>query len=126
MLLVASLVGALAVASVALGAKPIKSGKKPPKPGKPTAHHIYAWHDVPTGSAAQLRGVAAVSRSTAWTSGYIPNTGPGKVFRTLDRGATWQDVSPAGPATLEFRDIEAFGANRAVVLSAGVGTNSRI
>jgi photosystem II stability/assembly factor-like uncharacterized protein len=126
MLLVASLVGALAVAGVALGAKAINPGKKPPKPGKPASHHRYAWHDVPTGSTANLRGVAAVSRNTAWTSGYIPTTGPGKVFRTIDRGATWQDVSPSGPPTLEFRDIEAFGANRAVVLSAGVGTDSRI
>jgi photosystem II stability/assembly factor-like uncharacterized protein len=124
MLLVASLVGALAVAGMAFGAKPIKPGKKPPKPGKPAAHHTYAWHDVPTGSTARLRGIAAVSQNTAWTSGYT--AAGGVVFRTLDRGATWQDVSPTGPPTLQFRDIEAFGANRALVLSAGVGTDSSI
>jgi photosystem II stability/assembly factor-like uncharacterized protein len=122
MLLVASLVGALAIVSVAFASKP------PPKPkhGKgPAQHHIYAWHDVTTGSTAHFRGLAAISANMAWVSGYDA-TG-GVVLRTLDRGATWQNVGPTGqPATLQFRDIEAFGANRAVVLSAGTGTDSRV
>jgi photosystem II stability/assembly factor-like uncharacterized protein len=84
----------------------------------------WSWHETPTGSTASLRGVSAVSATTAWTSG-ATSTG-GVVFRTVDRGATWQNVSPTGPATLQFRDIEAFDADRAVVLSAGVGTDSRI
>jgi photosystem II stability/assembly factor-like uncharacterized protein len=122
MLLVASLVCALAVASVAFASKP------PPKPkhGKGQGHHqMYAWHDVATGTTAHFRGLAALSANKAWVSGYTA-TG-GVVFRTLDRGATWQDVRPAGtPATLQYRDIEAFNANRALVLSTGTGTDSRI
>jgi len=121
MLLVFLLAGALAIAGAALS-KP-KPGK-PHKPARPHSHHTYAWHDVPTGSTARLRGLSAVSANKAWTSGYT--AAGGVVFRTLDRGATWQDVSPAGPATLQFRDIEAFDANHAVVLSAGVGPDSRI
>ena len=124
MLLVASLVGALAVAGMALGAKPVKPGKKPPK-HTPASPRTFSWHDVPTGSTASLRGLSAVSANKAWTSG--ATAAGGVVFRTLDRGATWQDVSPTGqPATLQFRDIEAFDANHAVVLSVGTGPDSRI
>ena len=114
-LLVVSLVGALALVSVAFASKP------PPKPkhGKGQGHHhMYAWHDVATGTTAHFRGLAALSANKAWVAGYTA-TG-GVVFRTLDRGATWQDVSPAGtPPTLQFRDIEAFDANHAVVMSIG-------
>jgi len=122
LLLVLSLVVALGLTGAALSKnKPVKPPHKPKGP----AHHTYAWHDVPTGSTARLRGLSAVSKNTAWTSGYTA-TGD-VVFRTLDRGATWQDVSPAGtPATLQYRDIEAFDANHAVVLSAGTGPNSSI
>src|SRR5262249_30051966 len=35
-------------------------------------------------------------------------------------------VGPPGTATLQFRDIEAFDANRAVILSIGPGTDSRV
>src|SRR4249920_800257 len=102
-LLVACLVGALAVVSVAFASKPAK-----PHHGKWHGHHhMFAWHDVATGTTAHFRGLAALSANKAWVSGYTA-TG-GVVFRTLDRGATWQDVSPPGtPPTLQFRDIEAF------------------
>ena len=81
----------------------------------------YAWHLTPTGTSARLRGVSAVSATTAWTSGSL-----GTVLRTLDGGATWQNVSPPGTAGLQFRDIEAFDADHAVILSIGNGTDSRV
>src|SRR5262245_45329347 len=120
LLLVVSLAGALALVSVAFASKP------PPKPkhGKgqgPAHHHAYAWHDVTTGSTASLRGLSAVSKNVAWASGSA-----GTVLRTTDRGATWQSVGPPGTSTLQFRDIQAFGANRAVIMAAGTGTDSRI
>jgi photosystem II stability/assembly factor-like uncharacterized protein len=124
LLLVVSIVGALALVSVAFASKP------PPKPkhGKGLGHghhHMYAWHDVTTGTTAHFRGLSALSANKVWVSGY--SASGGVVMRTLDRGATWQDVSPAGqPATLQFRDIEAFSANRAVILSSGTGPDSRI
>src|SRR5215510_7500860 len=121
MLLVALLVGALAIAGLAFGAKPAPKPKKPKKPGSPAAAHAFSWHDTPTGSTASLRGLSAVSRNVAWASGSA-----GTVLRTLDRGATWQSVGPPGTDTLQFRDIEAFGPNRAVIMAAGTGTDSRI
>jgi len=81
----------------------------------------FSWHLTPTGSVARLRGLSAVSASTAWASGSM-----GTVLRTIDRGATWQSVGPAGTETLQFRDIEAFDADHAVILSIGNGTDSRI
>jgi photosystem II stability/assembly factor-like uncharacterized protein len=81
----------------------------------------YEWQLTPTGSAARLRGVSAISAQIAWTSGSL-----GTVLRTVDGGASWQNVSPPGTATLQFRDIEAFDADRAVILSIGAGADSRI
>jgi len=83
--------------------------------------HSYSWHLTPTGTAARLRGVSAISEKTAWTSGSL-----GTVLRTVNGGAAWQNVSPPGTTTLQFRDIEAFDADRAVILSIGNGTDSRI
>ena len=77
----------------------------------------YAWHDTATGTTAHFRGLSAVSATTAWVSGYTPTDGV--VMHTTTGGATWQDVSPQGSAGLQFRDIEAFDANRAVAMSIG-------
>jgi photosystem II stability/assembly factor-like uncharacterized protein len=81
----------------------------------------YAWHLTPTGTDARLRGLSAVSSDVAWASGSA-----GTVLRTTNRGATWQQVGPPGTQDLQFRDIEAFDANRAVILSIGPGDSSRI
>jgi photosystem II stability/assembly factor-like uncharacterized protein len=82
----------------------------------------FSWQLTPTGSAAQFRGLSAVSATTAWVGGLRPGT----VLRTVDQGATWENVTPPGTAALEFRDIEAFDADNAVALSAGAGAASRI
>ncbi|MEP7334072.1 MAG: hypothetical protein ABI692_18525, partial [Terracoccus sp.] len=76
----------------------------------------YRWTMKPTGSDARFRGLAPVSKRVAWVSGTA-----GTVLRTVDGGATWQNVSPTGLGTeeLQFRDIEAFDAQRAVILSIG-------
>jgi len=73
-----------------------------------------AWQVMETGSPASLRGVAAVSRDVAWASG----TG-GTVLRTTDGGATWDLIRVPGAEALDFRDIQAFGADRACLLNAG-------
>jgi photosystem II stability/assembly factor-like uncharacterized protein len=96
------LVGVLLV----LGAAPASAAR----PG-------YAWHETPTGTTDHFRGLAAISATTAWVSGY--NATDGVVMRTTDQGATWQDVSPPGAAGLQFRDIDAFDANTAVAMSIG-------
>ncbi|MGW0756656.1 WD40/YVTN/BNR-like repeat-containing protein [Streptomyces sp. NPDC002814] len=69
----------------------------------------------------RFRGLAAVSRNTAWLAGSA-----GTVLRTTDGGASWRNVSPPGAAGLEFRDVEAFDARRAVVLAIGEGEASRV
>ncbi|MBM7442520.1 photosystem II stability/assembly factor-like uncharacterized protein [Streptomyces sp. HB132] len=79
------------------------------------------WVLTATGTEVRLRGLAAVGRDAAWAAG----TG-GTVLRTTDGGRHWQDVSPAGAAGLEFRDIEAFDRRRAVALSIGEGEASRV
>ena len=86
-------------------------------PAAVSGHAGYAWHNTPTGTTAHFRGLSPVSATTAWVSGYTATDGV--VMRTTDRGATWQDVSPPGAAGLQFRDIEAFDANRAVAMSIG-------
>lgn len=65
-------------------------------------------------SGASFRGISAVSKKICWVSG-----SEGSVFRTLDRGKSWQDLSPEGYDEFEFRDIETFGADTAYLLSAG-------
>jgi photosystem II stability/assembly factor-like uncharacterized protein len=72
-------------------------------------------------TGARFRGLSAVSRQVAWASGSL-----GTVVRTTDGGQTWRNVSPPDVSTLQFRDIEAFDANNAVILSIGVGEDSRV
>ncbi|WP_431047404.1 WD40/YVTN/BNR-like repeat-containing protein [Streptomyces sp. P1-3] len=79
------------------------------------------WRLKDTGTDARFRGLAAVSRDTAWLAG-----SKGTVLRTTDGGRSWRDVSPPGAGELEFRDVEAFGARRAVVLAIGEGEASRV
>ncbi|MDP9491909.1 MAG: oxidoreductase, partial [Actinomycetota bacterium] len=81
----------------------------------------YGWQLTPTGSPARLRGLSAVSERIAWTSGSL-----GTVLRTTNKGATWQSVGPPGTENLQFRDIEAFDADTALILSIGNGPDSRI
>jgi photosystem II stability/assembly factor-like uncharacterized protein len=74
----------------------------------------YSWQLTPTGSTASLRGLSAVSERVAWASG-----SGGTVLRTTNKGATWQSVGPPGTQALQFRDIEAFDKDTAVILSIG-------
>lgn len=83
--------------------------------------HRPQWTLTDTGSDVRFRGLAAVSRSAAWAAG-----SRGTVLRTSDGGRNWRDVSPPGATGLEFRDIEAFDARRAVVLAIGEGEASRV
>ncbi len=91
-------------------------------PSPAQAAYGLSWRDLRTGSDAQFRGLAPVTRKIAWVSGT-----EGTVLRTVDGGRHWADVSPGGDtADLEFRDIEAWDAKHAVILSIGEGGDSRI
>jgi photosystem II stability/assembly factor-like uncharacterized protein len=80
-----------------------------------------SWKLLDTGTEEHFRGLAAVSRKVAWLGGY-----DGVVLRTVNGGRTWINASPAGASALQFRDIEAFSATRAVAMAAGTGTDSRL
>ena len=93
-----------------------------PAQAQEPGHRAPHWELKDTGASdVRFRGLSAVGRDTAWVAG----TG-GTVLRTTDGGASWRNVSPPGAAGLEFRDIEAFDARRAVVLAIGEGEASRV
>lgn len=80
-----------------------------------------SWQLTDTGTTARFRGLAPVSASVAWVAGAA-----GTVLRTVDGGKHWSSVGPADASALEFRDIEAFDARRAVALTIGEGADSRV
>jgi len=79
------------------------------------------WTVQDSGVSARFRGVSAVSEEVAWASGTN-----GTVVRTVDRGATWMNVSIPAAADLDLRDIDAIDADVAYALSIGSGDASRI
>ncbi|MFE1408098.1 WD40/YVTN/BNR-like repeat-containing protein [Streptomyces sp. NPDC058770] len=109
-------------AGVARGTAATPDPEASPGERRPTGERPV-WTLTATGTDARFRGLAAVSRRTAWVAG-----SRGTVLRTTDGGRHWHDVSPPGAAGegLEFRDIEAFDARRAVALSIGEGEASRV
>lgn len=79
------------------------------------------WIQQSSNTAADLRGVSAVSRTVAWASG-----SKGTFLRTVDGGTTWVADTVPGAAALDFRDVQAVDANTAYLLSIGSGESSRI
>src|SRR5215831_461743 len=80
-----------------------------------------SWQPQQSNSTASLRGLCAVDSRVVWASG----TG-GTYLRTTDGGATWQARTVLGAESLDFRDIQAFDARTAYLLSIGPGQQSRI
>ncbi|MGA2851526.1 MAG: hypothetical protein ABSE46_21190 [Terracidiphilus sp.] len=83
------------------------------------------WQMQESGTTAGLRGIDSVDGTVAWASG----TG-GTVLKTVDGGAHWtQCAVPDGDkdgATLDFRGVQAFNANSAIIMSSGKGKLSRL
>jgi photosystem II stability/assembly factor-like uncharacterized protein len=79
------------------------------------------WIKQNVNTTAGLRGLSVVSDKVVWASG----TG-GTVIRSVDGGMSWSLIVVPGAEELDFRDIEAFDANTAYILSIGNGDNSRI
>jgi photosystem II stability/assembly factor-like uncharacterized protein len=79
------------------------------------------WTPQASPTSERLRGVSAASDKVAWASG-----AKGAVLRTVDGGLTWAALTVPDAAALDFRDIEAFDAKTAYVLSIGSGDASRI
>ncbi len=79
------------------------------------------WIKQTVDTTASLRGLAVVNEKIVWASGTV-----GSVIKTIDGGKTWKVMTVPGAEKLDFRDIEAFDANTAYILSIGNGESSRI
>jgi photosystem II stability/assembly factor-like uncharacterized protein len=79
------------------------------------------WRLQSSGTTARLRGVSAVSATVAWASG-----NNGVYLKTTDGGANWKAATVPGAEALDFRDVDAFDADTAYLLSIGEGELSRI
>ena len=80
-----------------------------------------SWAVQHTDSTALFIGLFAVTPDIVWASGTA-----GRVARTSDGGAHWTVTRVPGADSLQFRDVHAFSATEAFVLSIGNGTDSRI
>ena len=80
------------------------------------------WLIQDSHTSADLRGVHSIGNGIAWASG-----ANGTVLRTTDDGDHWQlCATPPGAEVLDFRGIQAFDANTAIVMSSGKGDLSRL
>lgn len=72
-------------------------------------------------STAFFIGIHAVDHQVVWAAG-----SNGRVVRTEDGGQSWSTFWVPGADSLQFRDVHAFDALHAYVISIGNGTDSRI
>jgi photosystem II stability/assembly factor-like uncharacterized protein len=80
------------------------------------------WTIQKSDTTADLRGIDNVGHGIAWASGTN-----GTVLHTTDNGATWLLCkTPPDAEHLDFRGIQAFDANTAIVMSSGKGDLSRL
>src|SRR5579863_5893659 len=80
------------------------------------------WDLQTSNTTADLRGIHSLGNGIAWASGTN-----GTVLRTEDGGVVWQTCTvPSGAERLDFRGIQAFDANTAIVMSSGPGDQSRL
>jgi len=79
------------------------------------------WTKQTVDTTSSFRGLSVVDKNTVWASGTR-----GTVIRTIDGGGTWAVIKVPDAEKLDFRDIEAFDANTAYILSIGNGESSRI
>ena len=73
-------------------------------------------------TTAGLRGIHNVGGGVVWASGT-----QGTVLHTINDGQTWQTcATPLGGEKLDFRGVQAFDANTAIVMASGPGGLSRL
>lgn len=79
------------------------------------------WVKQAVNTTVSFRGLSVVNEKIVWASG-----SDGTVIRTIDGGKHWNVIKVPDAEKLDFRDIEAFDANAAYILSIGNGESSRI
>ena len=78
------------------------------------------WQMQASGTTASLRGIHSVDGKTAWASGTA-----GTVLRTTDGGSHWTKcATPDG--TLDFRGVQGFDTQTAIVMASGPGAKSAL
>lgn len=83
---------------------------------------VAQWGIQDAHTTADLRGIDSLGKGVAWASG-----SHGTVLRTEDAGFVWQLCTvPPGAEALDFRGIQAFDHNTAIVMSSGKGDLSRL
>ena len=74
-----------------------------------------------SGTGALLQAVSPVDDRVVWVSGHQATWA-----LTVDGGDTWAASVMTGEESLQFRDVEAFDASTAYLMTAGTGAQSRI
>ena len=100
-----------------------KVGGQETRPSQPESSSV--WQMQASGTTAGFRGIDSVDGTIAWASGTC-----GTVLRTVDGGAHWTrcatpDADKDG-ATLDFRGVQAWDAQTAIVMASGPGDKSRL
>ncbi len=113
-LMVAILAGTLVTGSAAQATPPVTEAPVAIGP---------SWQISNTGSPNTLTTVDVVNPQVIWAVGGGFAANDGTVVRTLNGGQTWENVTPPDGTTQQFRDVEAFDANHAVVLASSTDNN---
>jgi hypothetical protein len=80
------------------------------------------WTLQQSHTTAGLRGIHNIGGGVVWASGT-----QGTVLHTTDNGKTWQTCAVhQGAQKLDFRGVQAFDADTAIVMSSGPGDLSRL
>jgi hypothetical protein len=80
------------------------------------------WQILDAHTTADFRGVSSVGKGIVWISGTN-----GTVLRSEDAGYLWQHcTTPPDAEHLDFRGIQAFDSDTAIVMSSGKGDLSRL
>jgi photosystem II stability/assembly factor-like uncharacterized protein len=72
------------------------------------------WQKQVSNTEANFRSICSVSDKIVWVGG-----SKGTFVKTTDGGKTWVATQVQGAETLDFRDIHAFDAQTAILMSAG-------
>ncbi len=72
------------------------------------------WQKQVSNTEASFRSVCAVSDKIVWVGG-----SKGTFVKTIDGGITWVVTQVQGAESLDFRDVHAFDAQTAILMSAG-------
>jgi photosystem II stability/assembly factor-like uncharacterized protein len=95
----------------------------------PSLSAAESWWSIQTsGLDTNLRGVSARNVMEGRGTDYViwASGSNGVILRSTNEGKTWKQLSVTGGSDLDFRDIEAFDAETAYVMSSGDGDKSRI